>query len=112
MSAFVIDKDNRITAFALGEAVPETGQPATIKTIDDLTAVTEGWPPARLVAVWNTLPGTTPVKKFTDRNTAIARIWKAIHGLAPQTVDTTTNPAATEPETEPILEAGAATDAA
>ena len=31
----------------------------------------------------NSLPGATPVKKFTDRKTAIARIWKAIQSLQP-----------------------------
>ena len=38
---------------------------------------------SRLVEVWNSIPGFTPVKKFTDRKTAISRIWKAIQQLQP-----------------------------
>jgi hypothetical protein len=37
-----------------------------------------GWPAERLVAIWNSLPGVTPVKKFKDRTTAGTRIWKNI----------------------------------
>jgi hypothetical protein len=39
------------------------------------------WPAARMVEVWNGLPGTTPVRKFKDRATAVSRIWKAIQSL-------------------------------
>ena len=31
--------------------------------------------------VWNSIPGLTPVKKFTDRKSAVGRIWKAIQSL-------------------------------
>ena len=33
---------------------------------------------SRLVRLWNGLPGVTPVKRFTDRKTALNRIWKAL----------------------------------
>ena len=36
-----------------------------------------------MVEIWNSFTGVTPVKKFTDRKTAIARIWKAIQSLQP-----------------------------
>jgi hypothetical protein len=36
------------------------------------------WPTSRLVRLWNGLPGVTPVKRFTDRKTALNRIWKAL----------------------------------
>jgi hypothetical protein len=39
------------------------------------------WPTARLVEIWNSLPGEAPVKKFKDRATAASRIWKAIQNL-------------------------------
>ena len=38
---------------------------------------------ARLVEIWNSLPGAEKVKKFKDRNTAVERIWKAIQSLSP-----------------------------
>jgi hypothetical protein len=34
-----------------------------------------------MIEVWNGIPGLTPVKKFTDRKSAVARIWKAIQSL-------------------------------
>jgi hypothetical protein len=36
------------------------------------------WPMKRLVEIWNGLPGVEPVTRFTDRKTAIGRIWRAI----------------------------------
>ncbi len=39
------------------------------------------WPTSRLVEIYNSLAGVTPVKKFKDRATAVSRIWKAIQTL-------------------------------
>jgi len=38
---------------------------------------------ARLVAIWNTLPGIIPVTKFKDRKTAARRLWSAFQDLSP-----------------------------
>jgi Protein of unknown function (DUF3489) len=40
------------------------------------------WPMKRLVEIWNRLPGVERVIRFTDRKTAIARIWRAIQPRA------------------------------
>ena len=32
----------------------------------------------RLVEIWNRLPGVEPVARFTDRKTAVRRIWRAV----------------------------------
>jgi hypothetical protein len=37
-----------------------------------------GWPMKRLVEIWNQLPGVRPVQRFESRDTAVARIWRAI----------------------------------
>ena len=37
---------------------------------------------ARLIKIWSKLPGVSPVKKFQDRKTAIARIWRALNTAA------------------------------
>ena len=47
------------------------------------------WPTARLVEIWNSLPGVTPVTKFKDRKTAAGRIWKAIQTLDSTSVELT-----------------------
>jgi hypothetical protein len=41
-----------------------------------LNKLATDWPAARLVEIWNSLPGAVPVKKFKDRQTAVSRIWK------------------------------------
>lgn len=58
-----------------------------------LSKLAAEWPAARLVEIWNSLPGVSPVKKFKDRQTAVSRIWKALQGLGQVT------PAAEEPAT-------------
>src|SRR5258708_17379470 len=39
---------------------------------------------AQMAAIWNALPGTAPVAKFKDRNTAEQRLWAAF-GQVPVT---------------------------
>jgi Protein of unknown function (DUF3489) len=80
MKTFTIDNEYKISARESGAgaeqaAVPGAGQ---FSNIDELARVTLDWPLARLVALWNGLPGLTPVSKFTDRKTALRRIWKAL----------------------------------
>ena len=77
---FVIDADNKITAYA-GATAPEG---AELKLSEhrfgserELATLAGSWPGGRLIEIWNSLPGVTPVKKFTDRKKAVARIWKA-----------------------------------
>jgi hypothetical protein len=47
-----------------------------------LAKLAADWPAARLVEIWNSLPGETQVRKFKDRATAASRIWKAIQSLS------------------------------
>jgi hypothetical protein len=37
---------------------------------------------ARLVEVWNLLPGAKPLSKFTDRKTAVRRLWEVLQAVA------------------------------
>src|SRR3972149_1386181 len=85
MKTFTIDSENNITVFAsYKEAKTSDATGAVIFTTEDeLAKLATDWPIARLVEIWNSLTGVTPVKKFTDRKTAIARIWKAIQSLQP-----------------------------
>jgi len=85
MQTFTIDSENNITVFAsYKEAKTSDATGAVIFTTEDeLAKLATDWPISRLVEIWNSLTGVTPVKKFTDRKTAIARIWKAIQSLQP-----------------------------
>ena len=75
MTTFTIDSDDHI-ATATGDRTPEAADHFT--SLDELHKVGAQWPVSRLVRLWNGLPGVTPVKRFTDRKTALDRIWKAL----------------------------------
>ena len=82
MVTFTISEDNNITAHTSAEeARAEVGS-----TIFDspaaLAEVSADWPGSRLVDIWNSIPGNTPVKKFENREKALNRIWKAVQSLA------------------------------
>ncbi len=84
MSAFTIDTENNITAFASLQHIEETAAGTeTFSTAEQLAALAAQWPAARLLEVWNSLPGVTPVERFTSRSVAAKRIWKAIQHLQP-----------------------------
>jgi hypothetical protein len=95
MTTFAIDSDNTITAYIAGDAIPD--DQARFTSEKELAKLAATWPSDRLVEVWNSFAGAPPfgdlkpVKKFTDRKTAVARIWKAVQALtptaAPQTAD-------------------------
>ncbi len=92
MSTFTIDTENNITAFAeyedaLNHRIGSTE--GTFASEKELAKLTSQWPIGRFADVWNTFAGVVPfdtlkpVKKFTDRKTAVARIWKAVQALTP-----------------------------
>ncbi len=87
MTLFAIDNDNTITAYLAGEAVPE--DQARFASEKELAKLAAHWPAERLVEIWNNFAGVPPfgdlkpVKKFTDRKTAVARVWRAIQALTP-----------------------------
>ncbi|HXG49253.1 MAG TPA: DUF3489 domain-containing protein [Methylomirabilota bacterium] len=87
MTTFAIDTDNTITAYPAGEAIPEDH--ARFSTEKELSKLAANWPAERLVEIWNGFAGVPPfgdlkpVKKFTDRKTAVTRIWKAVQALTP-----------------------------
>lgn len=92
MTTFVIDTDNNITAFAaLEDALNYRAgsTEGTFATERELAKLTSQWPIGRFVDTWNSFAGVPPfgdlkpVKKFTDRKTAVGRIWRAVQALTP-----------------------------
>ena len=113
MKNFTIENEtNNITVYGSAkeaDAIPNserfTSEAALLKLAAD-------WPAARLVEIWNSLPGVTEVKKFKDRATAVSRIWKALQTLGQTTAETpepqpevaetsVTEPSGAEPIAEP-----------
>jgi hypothetical protein len=87
MTTFAIDNDCTITAYLAGDLIPEDH--TRFSTEKELAKLAANWPAERLVEIWNGFAGVPPfgdlkpVKKFTDRKTAVARIWRAIQALSP-----------------------------
>jgi hypothetical protein len=87
MTTFAIDTDNTITAYLDGDAIPEDHE--RFSSEKELAKLAANWPADRLVEIWNGFAGVPPfgdlkpVKKFTDRKTAVARIWRAVQALTP-----------------------------
>ena len=85
MTTFTLDPDNNITAHNATPAAQDNV--VAFATEKELTKLSSDWPITRFVEVWNAFAGAPPfgdlkpVKKFTDRKTAISRIWKAIQML-------------------------------
>ena len=55
---------------------------STFASEQELQELANDWPMKRLVEIWNRLPGVEPVGRFTDRKTAIRRIWRALQPQA------------------------------
>src|ERR1700722_19068438 len=90
MSIFTIDSENNIT--------PHVGLPVgageLFYSAKELAKVTAEWPASRLIDTWNSFAGVAPfdelkpVKKFTSRKAAVARIWQAVSRLSPDAAQT------------------------
>jgi hypothetical protein len=85
MPTFTIDPDNNITALI---EVPAGASPENAFSSEkELAKLTTEWPMARVIDVWNSFAGVAPfddlkpVKKFTSRSVAVARIWAAVERL-------------------------------
>jgi hypothetical protein len=81
MKHFTIDNENNITLHASAQEAEAVANAERFSTSAGLAKLADKWPAARLVEIWNSLPGASPVKKFTDRKTAATRIWKATQSL-------------------------------
>ena len=93
MTTFTIDTDNNITAHATAAEAKAVADAERFSNEAALAKLAANWTAARLVEIYNSLTGVTPVKKFKDRKTAAARIWINIQNLASET-DATATPVA------------------
>jgi hypothetical protein len=73
---YVITAENKIAT------VPASQEPAAgavhFETEQELARAVSNWPAHRLLEVWNGLDEVTPVRRFTNRSTAVRRIWQAV----------------------------------
>ena len=92
MSTFTIDSANNIAVFASQEEATA----AKIKTAEyfgsaqELNKLAGSWPVIRLVDICNSFAGVAPfndlkpIKKFTNREGAVTRIWEAVQRMLPK----------------------------
>lgn len=81
MNAFTIDADNNITVHPNKKTARQSG--AGVFDTAESFAELIGADNKRLVEIWNSLTGVTPVKKFTSGAVAARRIFAELEKLAP-----------------------------
>jgi len=83
MYFFKIDPENRVTAHAGTKPIHAPEGEHCFADPKELARLINKWPATRLVEIWNKLPHTKKVLRFTDRKTAAERIWSAVQKLEP-----------------------------
>lgn len=86
MPTFIVDRENRIGIIRSEEGITQGRKAFTTK--QSLATLAARWPGKRLVQIWNGIPGVKPIDRFTDRKTAIDRIWSAIQPLGAEAANT------------------------
>src|SRR5215475_2781691 len=88
MTTFTIDADNNITTFAHPQEADAAASGQSFGSQEALGVLTAAWSMDRFVTVWNSFAGVAgfgadlkPIKKFENRDKAVARIWKALQRL-------------------------------
>ncbi len=89
MPTYSIDGDNNLAVHPdKGAATKEAGATgAAFETEAEFGEAVADWPASRLIDIWNGFAGAPPfaelkeVKRFTDRKSAVARIWNAAQRL-------------------------------
>jgi len=105
MKIFTIENDNNITLHATVQDAEAVANADRFRNEAGLAKLATNWPASRLVEIWNSLPGVTPIKKFKDRQTGVSRIWRALESLGE-----TSPAAATADEPAPVTEAAPVPD--
>jgi hypothetical protein len=111
MKTFTIENDNNITVHTSAAEAEAILDAERFASEEELASLAANWPAARLVEIFNSLPGVTEVRKFKDRATAVSRIWKAIQplldALSPETSEQSeAAPVAQNPQ-ETVVESSA-----
>src|SRR5215470_20389784 len=89
---FTIDNDNDIRVHETEAQAEEAAKAAAgtilVRSEKELAKAAAEWPASRLLELWNSFAGVAPftdckpVKKFENRDKAVARIWTTIQRLA------------------------------
>ena len=83
MKTFFINGNKAVVCESRGRALRLPKNADRFRTERELAQLAATWPASRLQEIWNALPSTQPVRKFTDRKTAVRRIWNEIQKRKP-----------------------------
>jgi hypothetical protein len=84
MNTFTIENEtNNITIHMTAQEAEAVANAQSFSNEARLAELAAEWPAARLVEIWNSLPGVEPLERFTSRKVAVKRIWKAIQQRQP-----------------------------
>jgi hypothetical protein len=107
MKTFTIENEtNEITAHATKREATSVPTAECFTTVEEFAELAANWPASRMIEIWNSLPGVTPVNKFKDRKTAVTRIWNVIQSLGESAASEAAPEQNPEPQakTEPVTE--------
>jgi hypothetical protein len=91
---FAIDADNAIASYGHDE-VPEGA--VRFSNESELAALAVNWNTGKLVEIWNRPPRVTALKKFTNRQTAVKRIWAEVRRQESTKIASNAGPCPTPP---------------
>jgi hypothetical protein len=80
---FTIHPDHSVAVLTRKSKHPSRDGSVEFSSERELGKLVANWTSSRLVEIWNELPGVKNVTRFTDRKTAIHRIWTAVQDLPP-----------------------------
>ena len=83
MRMFTIHPDQSIEVYTRKRENRSRDRSVKFSTESELDRLAADWPGHRLVEIWNKLPKVKKVFRFTNRRTAVHRIWTAVQELTP-----------------------------
>jgi hypothetical protein len=83
MQMFTIHLDQSIEVCTRKGERRSKDRSVKFSTESELDRLVADWPGHRLVEIWNKLPKVKKVFRFTNRRTAVHRIWTAVQDLTP-----------------------------
>jgi len=82
MKVYTVEKEtNRIALHGSALEARRVQNAECFRDEAEFEAIASGWTTARVIAIWNSLAGVTPVSRFKDRATGVSRIWTHIQNL-------------------------------
>lgn len=81
MNTFTIDAHNAIARLAAHQHSAREVEKFTSEK--ELAKLAAHWPARRFVEIWNGMPGVRRIAKFTDKRTAVRRVWTKAQELQP-----------------------------